>query len=77
MLQYVRIKYENTRDVYVDESQNGETNTIIRVDEGTHKFDLGSPGNYTPSSVEKQVTGTTSIKPLEIEFKAIPEEDSP
>lgn len=77
MLQFVRIKYESTRDVNVDESHNGETNTIIRVDEGTHKFDLGTPEDYTPSSIVKQVTGTTAIKPLEIQFDAIPEEDSP
>lgn len=75
MLQYVRVNYVSDRDVFVDGSRNGKTNKILRVDEATLEFDLGNPVDYKPSSIEKSVTGTTSINPLELYFEAIPEDD--
>ncbi len=69
MLQFVRVNYESSRDVFVDGVQNGQTNKIIRVDEATFEFDLGTPRDYTPDNIVEQVTGTTSINPLELNFK--------
>jgi len=75
MPQFVRVNYESSRDVYVDGYKNGQTNQIIRVDEATLEFDLGNPKDYSPDSIEKQVTGTTSIQPLELNFKPKSSED--
>lgn len=69
MIQFVKVNYFRSRNVYVDGEKSGKTNKIIRVDEGTHEFDLGEPKNYSPPSYKKKVTGTTSIKPMELDFE--------
>lgn len=69
MLQYVRINYFRSRNVYIDGALNGKTNVILRVDEGTHTFDLGPNLNYTPASIKKKVTGTSALRPIELNFE--------
>lgn len=69
MLQFVRVNYLRSRNVYIDGVRSGKTNRILRVDEGTHAFDLGPDLNYTPSSITRQVTGTTAITPMELHFE--------
>jgi hypothetical protein len=46
----------------------GKTNKTLRVEKGTHSFDLGEPKNHAPESVKRSVTDTTRILPLELEF---------
>jgi hypothetical protein len=70
MLQYVRVSYFRSRNVYIDGVQTGKTNKILRVDEGTHVFDLGPDQNYEPPSIETRVSGTTAIKPMDLHFEA-------
>ncbi len=69
MIQYVKVNYFRSRNVYVDGEKSGKTNKIIRVDEGTHEFDLGEPKNYSPTKYKKKVKGTTAIKPMELDFE--------
>ncbi len=69
MLQYVRINYFRSRNVYIDGALSGKTNVILRVDEGTHIFDLGPNLNYSPASIKKKVTGTSALRPIEINFE--------
>ena len=69
MLQYVRVKYYRSRNVYIDGVVSGKTNRILRVDEGTHVFNLGPKPNYSPPSIRKTVTRTTAIKPMRLDFK--------
>ncbi len=71
MLQYVRINYFRSRNVYIDGALNGKTNTILRVDEGTHIFDLGPNLNYTPASIRKKVTETSVLRPVELDFELV------
>jgi hypothetical protein len=68
-MEYVLVHYWRKRTVFVDGEANGTTNAIIALgEEGYHRFDLGSPPNYCPSSQRKLVSGTTRQFPLEIEF---------
>jgi len=73
-MEYVVVTYPEDRTVYVDGEDNGQTNTVIRVDSGTHGFDLGDPKDYSPSSIEKQVTGTSPLEPLTLVF--VPQGDA-
>ena len=68
MLQYVRINYFRSRNVYIDGVLTGKTNVVLRVDAGTHIFDLGPVANYTPSRIRKKVTGTSALRPMELHF---------
>jgi hypothetical protein len=67
-MEFVQINYPQDRTVYVDDEDNGPTNTIIRVGSGTHDFDLGDPKDYDPPVHHVQVTGTTALTPLILEF---------
>lgn len=65
---YVIVKYPETRDVNIDDDLNGQTNDVLRVDDGTHVFDLGQPLDYEPAEQEVVVTGTDILIPMEITF---------
>jgi hypothetical protein len=41
-----------------------------------HIFDLGDPVDYTPPSLEIEVTGTSAADPMVIDFTAIPVDDA-
>lgn len=71
MLQYVRINYFRSRNVYIDGVVTGKTNVILRVDAGTHIVDLGPDKNYTPPSIRKKVTGTSALRPMEFDFEFV------
>lgn len=66
----VLVKYSAKRYVYVDDELCAVTNRKFIVETGTHKFDLGEPLTYEPSSVTVQVTDTTPLEPYVIVFEA-------
>lgn len=67
-MDFVIVTFPTNRFVYIDGEQNGRTNDVLRVDAGTHIFDLGSLANYRPSSRKVMVKDTTVLEPLQIEF---------
>jgi hypothetical protein len=68
-MEYVKVVFPTRRRVYVDGEQNGYTNQVLRVDAGTHVFDLGPLANYRPASRKTMVGETTVLEPLEIRFR--------
>lgn len=67
-MEYVIVSFPTNRFVYIDGEKGGITNDVLRVEAGTHDFDLGNLKNYLPESFEVAVTGTTILKPLKIAF---------
>jgi hypothetical protein len=67
-MEYVIVTFPTDRFVYIDDEQNGRTNEVLRVDEGTHVFDLGSYANYRPASRRVAVKDTAPLEPREIAF---------
>ncbi|MDJ0911735.1 MAG: PEGA domain-containing protein [Woeseiaceae bacterium] len=67
-MEYVIVIYPTERLVYINDVQNGKTNKKLRIEEGTHKFDLGPRKDYEPESQTVTVTGTTVLDPMEITF---------
>jgi len=70
-MEYVKVNYYRKRNVFMDGNSTGKTNETLRVEEGTHKFDLGEPMNYSPSFCRAKVMDTTQIKPMEITFTPV------
>ena len=70
-MEFVVISFPTERFVYIDGKQNGRTNKSVRVDAGSHLFDLGSLKNYEPESQIVVVSGTTVLDPKEIVFTKI------
>jgi hypothetical protein len=64
------------RRVFIDNQRQGMTGARQGVPEGMHIFDLGDPVDYTPPSLEIEVTGTSAADPMVIDFTAIPVDDA-
>ncbi len=67
-MEFVKVTFPTSRYVYVDGVQGGRTNTVLRIEAGTHAFDLGNLANYAPESQELVVEGTTVFEPLTVAF---------
>ncbi len=67
-MEYVIVTFPTDCLVYIDDEKNGTTNEVLRVDAGTHAFDLGPVANYRPASRNVTVAGTTPLEPREIAF---------
>jgi len=68
-MEHVVVVFPTDRTVYIDGDKNGRTNKSLRVDAGSHDFDLGSLKNYEPESQTVVVENTTVLEPLEIVFE--------
>lgn len=67
-MEWVMVVHPRTRDVFVDGRRSGQTNVVLIVAKGTHRFDLGTPLDYTPRRRDVKVVGTSPLDPLEIAF---------
>jgi len=67
-MEFVTVICPTKRSVYVDGVLTGDTNEILQMEAGTHKFDLGVPADYDPASQNVVVAGTTVLLPLKVVF---------
>jgi len=67
-MEHLLIHFPLARTVLIDGEESGITNTILRVEEGTHTLRLGGPQDYKPSSRTVKARGTSPIKPKEVTF---------
>ena len=70
-MELVIVTFPTDRFVYIDGQQNGRTNKSLRVNAGSHLFDLGPLKNYKPESKIVVVSGTTVLDPKKIVFTKI------
>jgi hypothetical protein len=67
-MEYVKVTFPTDRLVYIDAEESGNTNEVLRVDAGTHLFELGNLANYRPAARKVMVQDTSALEPLEIKF---------
>src|SRR5688500_16659432 len=67
-MEFVIVTFSRQRTVNIDGAARAQTGQMVRVQAGTHSFDLGSPPDYTPSSVLTPVSGTAQASPMVIAF---------
>ncbi len=67
-MEHVIVTFPTDRLVYIDGEENGYTNEVLKVDAGTHVFELGNLQNYRPASRKVTVQDTTVLEPLEVPF---------
>ena len=71
----VLVSFDETRDVYIDNTKCGTTNEPFGVEVGSHICDLGTPIDYIPSQRTIKVKAThTPLAPLAVKFER-PEEE--
>lgn len=67
-MEYVKVTFPTSRLVYIDGEESGTTNDVLRVEAGTHLFELGNLQNYRPATRKVTVHDTTVFEPLEVKF---------
>jgi hypothetical protein len=67
-MEYVKVTFPTRRRVYIDDEPNGYTNEVLRIDAGTHVFELGKRANYRPGWRTVTVKDTTVLEPMEVAF---------
>lgn len=67
-MEHVIVTFPTDRLVYIDEEEGGRTNEVLKVDAGTHVFELGHLQNYRPLRRTVLVKDTTVLEPMEIRF---------
>lgn len=70
-MEFVVVTFTNTRSVNIDGAPRGRTGQLLRLQAGTHNFDLGTPPDYAPANVMAPVRGTTATAPMIIAFRAV------
>ncbi len=73
-MEFVVVRFSESRQVYINGNPSGFTNDTLEVEEGHHRFTLEGPMNYQPESIEVAVGETTVISPLEITFNSVASE---
>ena len=59
--------------VFVDGEDIGNVNKLKFIGEdGSYRFDLGPGNDYKPASMLRDVTGSTRLRPLILEFEPKP-----
>jgi hypothetical protein len=71
-MEFVIVRFPTERDVNVDGAAQGKTDQTLRLQAGTHSFDLDVPQDYKPASQTKRVIGTSKASPMEILFTRAP-----
>jgi hypothetical protein len=70
-MEFVTVRFPELRVVLIDGEEAGETNAVLRVNEGTHTIKLAPPKDYRPAWRRPQIAGTTSIEPMEVTFEKL------
>ena len=68
-MEFIIVKFPETRSVLIDGEEGGFTNTTLRMEEGTHTFSLGGKQDYKPSTLTLKIQRTTMVKPMEVIFE--------
>jgi hypothetical protein len=67
-MQYLLVKFKETRQVVVDDHFNGTTNTVIEIDDGSHDISLAAPYDYSPHLCKVNLSNTNPFEAFEVEF---------
>lgn len=70
-MEFVTVRFPESRIVLIDGDEAGMTNSVLRVNEGTHTFRLAGPQDYKPAWRRPSVTGTNPVEPMEVTFEQL------
>jgi hypothetical protein len=70
-MEFAIVIFPTIRGVNVDDAPMGQTCDILRLQRGTHIFDLGFPENYSPKNQRITLTGTSFERPRAVVFTQV------
>lgn len=71
--EYLVVLFVRPRRVKINGLFMGHTNRKLELEGGLYQVTLGPPANFSPESVEVDLRGTSSLKPLTVEFREVTE----
>ena len=70
MPEYLNVLFPEPRDVLINGEINGQTNTLLELEEGGYYMvSLAPPPDFTPEQQPVDLQDTCMATPKEIEFK--------
>jgi hypothetical protein len=66
--EYLVVLFQKNRRVKINGAFNGITNTKLELESGIYEISLGPPSNFSPEKQDIDLSNTTSLRPMLIEF---------
>ncbi|NJD54861.1 MAG: hypothetical protein FIA94_00455 [Nitrospirae bacterium] len=70
-MQYLLVIFPEQRAVIIDGTEQGMTNELIELEEGTHTATLKGPSDFAPEMREFILRRTSELNPKEIQFEKL------
>ena len=70
-MEYLLVKFTESRGVIVDDSNEGMTNHMLELETGTHMVTLENPPDFAPEKFEFILRMTSELSPKVITFEKI------
>ncbi len=67
--EYLVVLYPRRRRVMINGEFMGVTNTKLELEGGEYDVTLGPPKNFLPDEQKIDLTGTSSLMPLTVQFE--------
>ena len=68
-MQYLLVKFAESRNVIVDEIAEGKTNQTLELEAGSHIVTLEGPADFFPESLEFILRNTSELSPKVVGFE--------
>lgn len=70
-MEYLLVKFAESRSVIVDEITEGMTNKILELEAGNHVVSIEGPPDFTPECFEFILRNTSESSPRVISFEKV------
>jgi hypothetical protein len=68
-MEFLIVRFEEDREVVIDDRPQGRTNIVIELEKGTHVIRLATPPeDFTPDGIKIVLENTNVISPKEVRF---------
>jgi hypothetical protein len=71
-VEYLIVRFPETREVRVDGVPQGWTNMILQFAPGIHEVTLGPPWNFAPLAQQVLLINTAALDPYRVDFRILP-----
>ncbi len=71
-MEYLLVRFSESREVRIDGVPNGKTNIVLDLEAGTHTVTLGPPRNFTPIEQTVLLENTAPLAPCRVTFQLLP-----
>ncbi len=71
-MEFLLVRFEESREVRVDGNPYGRTNIVLQVEAGEHRITLAPPRNFSPIEQVVLLANTAAVDPCRLTFEKLP-----